>query len=387
MKKNAIILFCATILFLAPGCNNDTKHNISVRIKSPNDTLIVFTEGLYDRRIDTVRSVKGEFVYDLPETMEGPAEIFMIPLPDLNAGVRNKRQLPLSKTISLILTIKDHVRVKSRPTEIGMEYKVTGSALNETMAAHHTTILPLLYEIDNIREESDKARMNPISNENDNYISALTDDLSEGWKEMVIFRKNFIRRNPSADLSAAYLSYIEPDSVRSYLSMLTPAVTEGTLKPWIERYVRFADEEMASRKRKEDRFVGNEAPDFFLEDRYGKRFSLADIDKEYIILDFWGSWCKGCIADFPKMRECYARFKDRIEIIGIASDMRDNWLAALDKHETAWLQLLDNPEDSTSGKYTISTYPTKIIIGPDRKITAVFSGNPGFYQRLEELLM
>lgn len=74
----------------------------------------------------------------------------------------------------------------------------------------------------------------------------------------------------------------------------------------------------------------DKAPDFELPDLQGNPLKLSSLRGKYVILDFWGSWCIWCIRGIPAMKEVYAKYKDKMEILGI--DCRDTevkWKAAV----------------------------------------------------------
>lgn len=61
--------------------------------------------------------------------------------------------------------------------------------------------------------------------------------------------------------------------------------------------------------------------DFEFVDFTGKRRSLAEFRGKYVLLDFWATWCKPCLADIPKLKELYAKYRGRgFEIIGMDSE-------------------------------------------------------------------
>ncbi len=135
-------------------------------------------------------------------------------------------------------------------------------------------------------------------------------------------------------------------------------------------------------------WAGNQtAPDFTLNDINGKPLTLSSLRGQYVILDFWGSWCPWCIKGFPKMKEYYAKYKGKFEIVGI--DCRDTeykWKKAVKEYELPWLHVY-NPKTSTVLEdYAIQGFPTKIIVGPDGTIVQTIIGeDPQFYTLLDDL--
>ncbi len=136
--------------------------------------------------------------------------------------------------------------------------------------------------------------------------------------------------------------------------------------------------------------TANLAPDFELPDLQGNPLKLSSLRGKYVVLDFWGSWCIWCIRGIPKMKEAYAKHKEKMEILGV--DCRDSeakWKAAVDEHKLPWLHVRCSDEQlpSLAEKYQIEGFPTKAIIDPEGKLVKVIVGeDPAFYSFLDELL-
>jgi len=130
-----------------------------------------------------------------------------------------------------------------------------------------------------------------------------------------------------------------------------------------------------------------EAPQFTLNDINGKPLALSSLRGKYVILDFWGSWCIWCVRGIPKMKEYYAKYPGKFEILGIdCGDTEEKWKDAVQKHELPWLHVYCPKESKIPMQYGIQGFPTKIIVGPDGKIVKTIVGeDPAFYTLLDEL--
>ena len=56
---------------------------------------------------------------------------------------------------------------------------------------------------------------------------------------------------------------------------------------------------------------------------------------EYIVLDFWGTWCGPCKTGIPKMKEYINKYNDRLVFISIACNEKnvEEWESFLTKNE------------------------------------------------------
>lgn len=134
---------------------------------------------------------------------------------------------------------------------------------------------------------------------------------------------------------------------------------------------------------------GAEAPDFTLPDPEGKPLSLSDLRGKYVVLDFWGTWCKWCVKGIPDMKAYYDKYEDMFEILSIdVGDSEATWLEAIDSYDMDWLHVITDEEsaESLSELYSIEGFPTKIIVDPEGKIVNITVGeDPAFYKFIDDL--
>jgi thiol-disulfide isomerase/thioredoxin len=64
--------------------------------------------------------------------------------------------------------------------------------------------------------------------------------------------------------------------------------------------------------------------------------SLEDLRGQVVVLDFWATWCTGCVVSFPRMRELQERFADApVQVLGVTSHQGqiqtdDGWVSTAD---------------------------------------------------------
>ncbi|MBR5100513.1 MAG: AhpC/TSA family protein [Bacteroidales bacterium] len=133
-----------------------------------------------------------------------------------------------------------------------------------------------------------------------------------------------------------------------------------------------AREEIAARKAT---MPGAVAPDFTLNDPEGNPVTLSSLRGQYVIVDFWASWCKPCRAGMPAMKELYAKYHDKgLEIIGVSDDNNhDAWKKAIEQDQTPWIHVVDEFPEENKPARVISSYgvhyiPSYFLLDKEGKI-------------------
>ena len=132
------------------------------------------------------------------------------------------------------------------------------------------------------------------------------------------------------------------------------------------------------------------APDFEAEAPDGTMRRLSEYAGrgQYVLIDFWASWCGPCIGSFPFMKEIYATYKDRgLVFLGVSCDKnRDSWLKALEKHQLPWTALRSPARKGDAcDLYGITGIPAVILIAPDGKVISTDLEGKELKAKLEEI--
>lgn len=112
----------------------------------------------------------------------------------------------------------------------------------------------------------------------------------------------------------------------------------------------------------------------------GDAFKLSEQKGKYILIDFWGSWCGPCIAEFPALKALNAKYTGaNFEILSIAVEQDEQrWRKAIERFALNWdLHVLDLAtslrffDSKIAADYGIKEVPTKYLLNPDGQIIGV----------------
>src|SRR5437762_12107487 len=68
-----------------------------------------------------------------------------------------------------------------------------------------------------------------------------------------------------------------------------------------------------------------QAPELGLEDTTGKQANLKDYRGQVVVVDFWATWCHGCLQEMPWFGEFQRKYGDRgLSVIGVSLDV-EGW--------------------------------------------------------------
>lgn len=137
---------------------------------------------------------------------------------------------------------------------------------------------------------------------------------------------------------------------------------------------------------------GKQAPDFTLPDQNGEDFTLSSLKGQYVLIDFWASWCKPCRASFPHMKELYTKYHAKgFEIVGVTNDTNDGmWKKAIEEDQTPWIHVADDFSKRHAPARVISEYgmdflPSTVLIDPNGVIIAKLLHGDELDKQLEEI--
>lgn len=99
----------------------------------------------------------------------------------------------------------------------------------------------------------------------------------------------------------------------------------------------------------------------------GKAVKPADYKGKYLLLNFWGEWCKPCIKEINDMVKIFSSYpRDKFEIIGFINTSKPALVKKIIKEKgMKWNNIIAPPE--LLEHFRIKAYPTNILIYPDGK--------------------
>jgi cytochrome oxidase Cu insertion factor (SCO1/SenC/PrrC family)/thiol-disulfide isomerase/thioredoxin len=121
--------------------------------------------------------------------------------------------------------------------------------------------------------------------------------------------------------------------------------------------------------------VGDPAPAFDLS-RLGApgAVTLAGLDTEPLVLNFWSSTCSICVQEMPSLQQTYTQFHGTVDVVGIdVADPRDA-AASFARGLGARYPLLADAEGATAAAYRVDALPVTFIVAPGGTIVARHDG-------------
>ncbi len=117
---------------------------------------------------------------------------------------------------------------------------------------------------------------------------------------------------------------------------------------------------------------GKEFPFIAVKDNLDILWQQSSLKQDnYTLIDFWYSNCAPCIAQFPHLKEIYAKYQSKgFEVIAISTDRlkyRNNWQKMIEKYELLWPQFWDI-DGIESSKLSINKFPTNYLLDGDGRI-------------------
>lgn len=266
--------------------------------------------------------------------------------------------------------------------EVPENSKVTGSSVHDEYMNYKNLFTDINKEKDELysdymkaRSAGDKEKMeslvekfNLMSEKENELNRSFVDENSDSWVTPYV-----IRRSLFYSLSLDELKNI----VESLDTKLAKSLYVNQLNDHIAVLEKVA--------------IGEKFQDFELLTPEDELLALSElVGENYILIDFWASWCGPCRRENPNVVAMYEKFNDQgFEIIGVSLDTnKENWTKAIEDDNLQWPQVSDlKGWASSAGKlYGVSSIPHTVLLSPDGTIIDKNLRGDALEKRLEELL-
>lgn len=350
MKKVFVLLLY--ILIFKPGYSNSHKED------SNNFTLkISFDQSVIIKQAHLYSPNGKELMIDkVSQTFTGSLDLYEVfTLSFTIQKLDDKKEKSI--TTSLFLE-QGNTEVKFNV--ISEEYVVNGSSSTDC-----NKFKKMLHEDHEAFNHIRRTRLKLQSltkSKNEAIIKEVEDTvlkLEEIRKEVYI---NFLKNNPASPVSLyamgiyAQINIENPIEIEKAIYLLNDSLQNA--------------EEMIALKQKMENLkkfmIGQPAPGFALTDTSGKLISLRDFKGQYVLIDFWASWCKPCRAQNPALVQIYNKYKTKgFTVLGVSLDSKkEAWVKAIRDDGLAWINISDLKlwNNEAAILYSIQSVPQNYLL-------------------------
>lgn len=107
-----------------------------------------------------------------------------------------------------------------------------------------------------------------------------------------------------------------------------------------------------------------------------KQTRLSDFSSDFLILDFWASWCLPCVDSLPHYQKLFdTRPANKLQWVAVNQDLKkqnaDNFLK---KYHLQSLPVFYDPQAKLQTQFNIKGLPTLIVLNQDREEIARITG-------------
>jgi thiol-disulfide isomerase/thioredoxin len=114
------------------------------------------------------------------------------------------------------------------------------------------------------------------------------------------------------------------------------------------------------------------APAFSFQTLAGENLSLESLRGQWVVVDFWATWCKPCVETMPALDTWFK--EDGVRAVGVSIDTgkdRDKKVQKfLEKNPVSYPVVIDAEKEAAWENYKVKILPTILLIDPKGQIVA-----------------
>ncbi len=286
--------------------------------------------------------------------------------------------------LTLIAAPKDDIVVHADIDNLNQTYSVTGSEDSRL-------IQEMQFQLNQTIEELDSLGRQLQSNMGEPDFAQLREQMGQKMQQVFENQRNFtlnyIEENKESLASMMALfqqvgprNYVmDPNSDFEYFEMVDSALMANipeseTVKAFHSQVIEMRRQLGLDKEGTQRLSIGSVAPDIALPSPEGDTIKLSSLRGNYVLLDFWASWCRPCRVENPNLVKNYKEFNDKgFEIYQVSLDKtRSAWVNGIEKDNLDWYHVSDLQfwNSSAARKYNVQGIPASFLLDKEGRIIA-----------------
>jgi len=270
----------------------------------------------------------------------------------------------------LLINDEKNIQVNADPNNFE-SYAVKGSkaslALNQFLKAYR------------IKDESFFATVDKLQQlQKTNGDPATIDQVQKEQFSKITDINNYIQKTLTENNNPIVIQYILGVSLRSMetsqVLAYAKAAAEKTKSALLAKFVATLTNQIQANTTSTSLSIGQPAPEIAMSDATGKIITLSSLKGQYVLVDFWASWCGPCRAENPNVVSAFEKYKNKkFTVLGVSlDDNKADWQAAIIADKLNWQHISDLKkwESTVISTYQFSGIPYNVLIDPNGVIIA-----------------
>ncbi|WPU94819.1 TlpA disulfide reductase family protein [Mucilaginibacter sabulilitoris] len=369
-KKILYLIFTLPQFVLAQGNQSEIQGKAPTIQNGAKVYLVRYEQ--QKKIVDSASIKQGAFNIKVKGDFPVLAYIFLNKKGDGLENSGDMKNIYLEEGVIKVSILKDSIKYSS----------ISGNRANEDYEIFIRKHEPISNKYDSLSRAKDQLSSNSPIERRRNLDSLLTIYRQQSLNVTMTFIKDH-PTSPVSLIELANLTYTKIDikeiaNLFKNLSLNLKQTLRGrNLKIKIDRLLELAN--------------GTLAPNFSLPDIAGKSISLSSLKGNYVLLDFWASWCYPCRLENPNLVNQVAKYKGKnFIILGVSLDgpgNKEKWRKAIEDDHITWLQVSDLKgfKSPVAQAFNISGIPQNFLIDPDGKIIDRNLTGDALQKKLQEL--
>lgn len=292
----------------------------------------------------------------------------------------------VNTSIFLFLQKRDNIKITADLLKL-QDYKVEGSKGSASIQQLNIDTKKRFTELDTILSQLKSA---PPS-----LKDSLQIVLTNSKKEYVKFIKEFIEKEPENDVACFGLGFLGPMMqeevpylVNEVDKLHTAAPDSKYINAWYQQTQQYRDALL--QETEGGVALNTEAPNIVLQNPNGDTIQLKNLQGNYVLLDFWASWCQPCRHENPNVVALYNKYHAQgFEVFSVSLDANaEQWKKAIAKDGLVWKNHgcdFGGWQSAPAQAYKVDAIPCTFLIDKKGKVIAKNLHGEELAAKLKEL--